>query len=300
MSRKRKSDPLKAVDPPVPTPAVEGSGSFLRSRKAGLFRVLVLLLAIVGFLAGIIFLGKRAREQIQGWERYALPILEIDCVPPPGQERPDFLAEVQYLGGLPDKLEFLDPQLGERLTEAFGKHPMVDRVNRLMIAPPKHVEVRLQYRVPVLVVSDRVPPPPGSRWVLDAHAILLPSRAFNDLLLVFKSDFQPEQAFGEPATDAVIKGAARTADFLRAHQDRLHFQRLEPSSTGLVLYTSAGSLVRWGSPAGASAPTEPSADEKVQRLLRYCQEHGSLDQPSTPMEHDLRPKVGVVARPLAP
>src|SRR5205085_1645284 len=71
----------------------------------------------------------------------------------PRTEEPGaFLGEVQYLGGLPERLALLDDDLPGRLAEAFARHPWVEKVERVEVVPPGRVRARLTYRTPVLAV----------------------------------------------------------------------------------------------------------------------------------------------------
>jgi hypothetical protein len=115
-------------------------------------RCLLCVLVTVGcvalFLLGVAALGRAARQQLRGHERYTVAFAAIDCEPPPGQDRADFLDEVQYLGGLPDQLSLLEPGLGPRLAVAFALHPRVESVERVTLAPGGRVHVRLRHRPP--------------------------------------------------------------------------------------------------------------------------------------------------------
>src|SRR5262249_19511492 len=55
---------------------------------------LALPLILVGFLVGLIALGRAAREQLREQERYSVSFSDIDCPPPPHRDRRDFLDEV--------------------------------------------------------------------------------------------------------------------------------------------------------------------------------------------------------------
>ncbi len=118
----------------------EGSGRSWR------WVVVAPVLGVVLLLLGLAALGKTARDYLRNQDRYTISFEDIDCTPPPGQQRADFLDEVQYLGSLPGRLQLLDDNLAERLAEAFARHPRVERVERVAIVPPRQVQVRLVYK----------------------------------------------------------------------------------------------------------------------------------------------------------
>ncbi len=155
---------------------------------------------LVGALALAIFL---LFPRLRHADRYRGDFAAIDCPVPPGTERDAFLREVQYLGGLPDRLPLLDADASTRLAEAFGRHPWVERVERVEIRSASEVVVRLDFRVPKLLVL------PFNR-VVDRHGVLLPTNAPTDGLPVFTAlDAPPPSEAGKPWGDAAIEAAAR-------------------------------------------------------------------------------------------
>jgi hypothetical protein len=171
-------------------------------------RVARLLLPVFGVaivLACLIALGRRARSDLQAVDRYQAPFTAIDCAPPPGQSRLEFLAEVQYLANLPEKLSLLDDDLPGRLAQAFARHPWVEHVDEVKLGA--RVEVRLRYRIPVLAVNVE-----GRLRAVDAQGILLPATAKTEGLPVFQGTAPPPAGpAGTPWGDKQIMAAARGA-----------------------------------------------------------------------------------------
>src|SRR5262249_56500914 len=116
--------------------------------------------------------GNRGWESLQQDERCLIPFAAIECVPPPGLERTDFLNDVQYLAGLPERLSLLDEEIMSRLQVAFGRHPWVSGVEEVKLTPPRRVQVRLRFRRPVLAVRWS-----GQLRVVDGDGVLLPAAA---------------------------------------------------------------------------------------------------------------------------
>jgi hypothetical protein len=128
---------MASVEPPKP--------------KRRLLTVLVVFLGLAVFLLGVLWINQWTRQRMVNWDRYTLAFADIECPPPPHQSRAEFLAEVQYLGALPDRLQVLDDTLTSRLEQAFANHPSVEKVLEVKILPPRRVQVRLVYRT-----GDRV------------------------------------------------------------------------------------------------------------------------------------------------
>jgi hypothetical protein len=114
-------------------------------------RLLVILSTMLGtalFFLVLLWVHQWTRQRIANLDRYTVPFANLDCPPPPNQSRAEFLAEVQYLGDLPDQLHLLDPDLPSRLQDAFARHPAVKKVLEVNVLPTRQVQVRLTYRRP--------------------------------------------------------------------------------------------------------------------------------------------------------
>jgi hypothetical protein len=160
-------------------------------------------------LAGLIALGKAARDQLRQHESYSVSLADIDCPAPPGQPRDQFLAEVQYLARLPDRLAALDDDTPSRLSAAFARHPWVEKVQEVRVAPPDRARVRLVFRTPALAVVQ----PDGVR-VVDAAGILLPAGAPSEGLPVLRDAVAPPaglagESWGDPAVTAAAAATRR-------------------------------------------------------------------------------------------
>jgi hypothetical protein len=242
-------------------------------------------------LGAVLATGQYTRTHIRGWDRYQIRFADIDCVPPPGQSREEFLAEVQYAAGMPDRIAVLDDHVGPALAAAFTHHPWVEGVDEVSLLSPRHIKVRLVYRTPVLTIpvvgkSDGL----VSGWSLDSRGVRLPPSPGREGLPLLCSRPLPAGPSGKPCGDAALEGAARTVAFLHPHQDRLRLKQIEVTATGLVLHTGNGSRILWGRPIGAEEAGEATAAVKVERLLYFCQCKGHLATPGAVYEHDVRPQ----------
>ena len=111
-----------------------------------LAQVVLGLAAAALVVGGVLAVGNVARDRLGPHDRYLLAFSDIDCPAPPGRDRAEFLAEVQYIGPFPDRVNVLDPSLPDRLRAAFARHPRVVRVGRITVMPSKRVEVELTFR----------------------------------------------------------------------------------------------------------------------------------------------------------
>ena len=112
-----------------------------------LAQVVLGLAAVALAVGGVVAVGNAARDSLRPSERYLVPFSEIECPAPPGQNRIEFLGEVQYIDPpFPDRINILDPTLPDRLRAAFAKHWRVARVGKVTLVPPKRVQVELTFR----------------------------------------------------------------------------------------------------------------------------------------------------------
>jgi hypothetical protein len=275
------------------------------------------LLCVGLVLLGLIVLGKLAHDHLRGLDRYAIRFTDIDCAPPPGASREDFLGEVQYVSSMPDRLHVLDADLPARLSDAFARHPWVEQVERVEIVPPRNVRVRLVYRTPVLAVPVPESAACHCDWIdlrgstgqkqrsqrgraVDGRGILLPPKAVSaDLPVLYGKVAPPAGPAGTPWGDPGVEAAARIAALLRPHRDRFHFDDVEVTAGGAVLSNGPHTThIVWGQPPGKEPAGEAPAASKVQRLLTDEQLTRDLDPRGVPYEYDLRPRDRPARHPL--
>jgi hypothetical protein len=277
-----ESSPLA---PRVGGQSSRGAGGLLRQLGLPVLAAAVLVAALLGA-------GWLARAGLRQDERYIIAFADIDCPPPPGQDRGDFLGEVQYLAGLPDRLSLLDDDLAERLHQAFGRHPWTASVTRVEVVLPRQVRVELVYRTPVLAVPLPSRSTAGAR-VVDRDGVLLPVRAAAPglpILVRRESLKSPAGLPGTPWGDATVAAAARIAAVLQPHEDRLRVTALEPRGSEWVLTTARGRIL-WGRPPGQELAEEATAEQKRDWLLGHSRQDGDLD---------VRVAKSLASRPLVP
>jgi hypothetical protein len=162
----------------------------------------MLLLALVLF--GLVRVGQAARADLCTRERYRVSFPTVECLPPSGLDRDEFLSEVQYLTGWPDRVCLLDDDLSSRLAGAFARHPWVEQVESVTLGPDRSVRVRLRFRTPILAVRYG-----GQLRAVDAQGILLPITASTRGLPRYEGvAATPKGPAGTPWGDPGITAAA--------------------------------------------------------------------------------------------
>jgi hypothetical protein len=265
------------------------------------------VLAGVFALAGVVEAGRHARAALRGQDAWGVPLNAVECAAPAGLTRVEFLDEVQYLSGCPDRMSLLNDGAPARLADAFARHPWVEAVRRVEVLPGRRVRADLALRRPVLAVSLPVSAhlPGGSVLVetrlvsggtlpcraVDRHGVLLPAGAGHIDLPVLQS--RVRSPAGPPGTDwgdDRVAAAAALTDFLGPHLDRLRLAdaTLEASGPDLVFRRPLLRLV-WGRRPGREADDEAAASVKLGRLLQFAADHDGLDG----HDLDLRPAGGL-------
>lgn len=259
--------------------------------RGWLGRCLLLTGLLALLLVALVWIGQATRRDLLFSERYTIPFATIECATPPALERAVFLAEVQYLSDLAERLPLLEDGLAQRLADAFARHPWVEKVERVEITPQRQVQVDLVFRTPVLAVLTpessvyiEVPARETGRKELagaqavDGRGVLLPREALNARLPILRGVRKPPAgAAGTAWGDHDVDAAARTVAHLRSQRDLPKLDDLEVTADGVVLHVvgigKAARPVRvlWGRAPGSELPDEARADVKLQRL-RDCRE----------------------------
>jgi hypothetical protein len=180
------------------------------------------LAAVLGLLLGsVLYLGHLALGHLHDQKQFKIQMADIECQPPPGMTRVEFLDEVQYQASLPSEFSSLDKELPRQLAEAFAQHSSVKRVEQVQILPPNQVRVRLRYRQPVLAV-----PWEGKLRAVDGGSILLPPKTPTEGLPVFAGKPQrPQGSAGTPWGDPAVAAAAQALEAAQQPRGRQRRRR---------------------------------------------------------------------------
>jgi hypothetical protein len=220
------------------------------------------LAAGAGLVVGLLLLSSRARDDLARRGEHVVAFTDIECDPPPGLTRQEFLQEAQYLAGLEDHFDLLDADTTALLERALSVHPWVARVRRVEQIPRDRVRALLDYRVPVLWV-----PHPGR--AVDGEGVLLPVSAGRQGLAVLAGPVSsPASRPGEPWNDPAVRAAASVLALLQPHAAALALEgaSVEVAGRAVALRTAQRQII-WGRPPGEEAPQEPDAQAKLARLL---------------------------------
>jgi hypothetical protein len=226
--------------------------------------LLQLVLPLAGgasLLAGLLYLAERARQDLHDRGSHTLTFGDVECTPPPGLTRQEFLEEVQYLAGLPDRLDLLADDTTARLEQGLAAHPWVERVVRVERLPGGRVRAELEHRVPVLWVAR-----PGR--AVDGRGVLLPVSASQQGLPVLNGEVKPPRGRpGQRWGDREVSAAARVVALLRPDREALGLDGCTVESAGgRVTLRTARARIVWGSPPGREQPGEPDVETKRARL----------------------------------
>ncbi len=260
------------------------------------------ILVALAILLGVIALGRATRAALQERPQYTLSLSDIECDPPQGMARADFLREVRNLSPQLERLHRLDSDLPARLAAAFATHPWVEAVER--VETHGRVHVRLTYREAVLAValSGSKVPREGSVLVetwsglrrnalvpsraVDRHGVLLPVSASTSQLPVLTAEVAaPAGPAGRPWGDPSVADAAATVAFLKPHLQKLRLADCDLEIVqGGIVFRKPSLRVVWGHAPGREKTDEAPASVKLQRLLDYQSRHDGLES----LEHDVR------------
>jgi hypothetical protein len=248
---------------------------------------------------------------IYGWRRWGEPSTSsaeylvtaerVSVTPQPAWIHSNVKAEVlRSLTGA--KLELLDPELVEKIADAFAMHPWVAKVARVEKRFPAHVNVELEYRRPVLVVKLDAPGDEGLLF-LDKQSVLLPSSDFapsqaKDYLRIVAAGETPTSVYGTPWGSERIAGAALVAAALEKRWQPLGLYSIIAARTSGAEFSyelrTQGDKARviWGASPGQESTGEPTAAQKIAALEQYVREKGPLDKLTSAQVVDLRNLAG--------
>ena len=175
--------------------------------RTWLIKCALLLSLVAIFLGGVILAGHWGQEYLRGRERFEIAFTDIECGTPAGMDRKKFLEEVQYYSpALPGRVDPLDDQLRDRLSDGFARHPWVEKVDGVEIVPPKQIIVKLTLRTPVLAVKFG-----GELLATDRTGVLLPKNAPTLGLPLYPGDAKAPRGIGQRWGDPNVEAAARKA-----------------------------------------------------------------------------------------
>jgi len=258
---------------------------------------LLAMLIVAAFAAGTYFLWTKFSHELLSSSEYWVTPDRVHVTPPPRWVRSDVRAEVFRDASLDGPLSILDPELAERIGNAFSLHAWVAKVVEVRKRHPARVEVDVVYRRPVCMVrvADQLLP-------VDVEGVLLPEGDFSPVEAVRYPRLEdvrsvPIGPTGSRWGDIRVSGGAQIAAAFGAAWQDLGLDRIVPSETTALgyaeeptfeLYTRGGTRILWGRAPGTGLPGEIPVAEKVARLVRYKEEYGTLEGIGGPQPLDVR------------
>ncbi|MCX7421467.1 MAG: hypothetical protein NT013_18245 [Planctomycetia bacterium] len=262
-----------------------------------------LLLVLSCLVAAAVFVPKMTwvLPDLRQNSQYRFETSQIVVTSPPHWVPHDVVEQVVKRAGLPAEMSLLDGSVTQRVAAAFERYSWVKGNVRVRTSIPARIEVDVEYREPVAMVSVSNGPKSGL-FPIDVDAIVLPGADFPPAEiakypLIENVSAGPLGRAGTEWGDARVLGAARLAVLLRQNWKEFGLKsvRVPSASESQVaadeltyqLLTSGGSRIVWGRAPGSRHPGELPAEKKIDRLKFYRRHHGSFDSTHGPCEFDI-------------
>jgi hypothetical protein len=245
--------------------------------------------------------------------QYRFETARIEITQPPHWVPHDVVEQVVKRAGLPAEMSLLDEDVTRRIAVAFERYSWVKGNVRVRTSIPARVQVDVEYREPVAMVSVSN----GSKsrlFPIDADAVVLsgadfpPAEIAKYPVIENVSDGPPGRA-GTEWGDARLLGAARLAVLLKPNWKEFGLKAVRvPSVSGskvpidelsYQLLTTGGSRIVWGRAPGSRHPGELPAEKKIDRMKFYRRHHGSFDSNHGPCEFDITHWRDISRKPIA-
>jgi len=281
MAPAKKTSPARRIQWIPPAASVALRWAWGPGRTASL---LTLILAV--FFGGWYFAWQLVKGDVLGGR---LQRENIEIPPLPSWIRDaSFRNQVFDVAVQQGPLSIHDDDLLERLRSAFALHPWVARVESVRRVYPAAVRVELVYRKPVCMVQV------DEAWIpVDAEGYVLPGDDFSPLEAqryprLVGVESRPLVQAGTRWNDPRVSGGAEIAAALADVWAKMNLARIVPSrlpelgygqAHTFKLYTAKGNCIDWWHAPTSSPPSEPTAADKVAKLEKYLEEHGTLDGP---------------------
>lgn len=251
-------------------PQVRKDSSPLRSARRWVVQFMLPLAAGAGLIAGVLWLSQMARDDLRRRGEQVIAFTDIQCRPPEGMKRAEFLDEARHLAGLPEQIDILDESATDRIRAALAAHPWVLQVRRVTVSPDG-VRAEVDYRVALLWVES-------TERAADADGVLLPVSARREGLPILAGKVTPPSVTpGQPWNDPAVEAASKVMALLWPERKTLALTPCRLALQGGEVWLRRGQQrIIWGRPPGQEKPGEPDAAAKVERLKKAGRE-GEVD-----------------------
>jgi hypothetical protein len=267
------------------------------------------VVAVAAFAAISYGVWRNVAPQVLAGPDYVLGPRDVEITPLPSWIHRDLTADVVRSLSMDAPLSILEPELNQRIHDAFAAQPWVAKVHRVSKQHPARVRVDLEYRRPVCMVECSGGILPGSTvelpWRLlpvDIQGVLLPERDFTEeqrqqYPRLSGVPTAPPSVAGSRWSDSRVAGGAQIAAALLDVWKEFSLERIIASpkpDTSLEipehtyeLVTSGGTRIAWGHAPDTRMPGVVPVSEKVSRLKKIKQSAGTLEGPNGPQHIDL-------------
>jgi len=227
---------------------------------------------------------------------YAVKLENLVATPQPTWIRTSQVREEVFESGGLGQLSLLDPQASATIAHAFESHSWVQRATRVTKLAGGKVTVDIVYRRPVAMIhydgndsnSSSAEIKKGF-YPVDEEGVILPTTDFDSsqvkaYFLIYAEGATPPSEVGMVFSDPRVKQSLELCRLLESKRVELRLERIYvmrddrlggPSPWLIRLWTSDQRQIDWGHAPGSESPGEPSAQEKLAKLLKWRVEAGS-------------------------
>lgn len=232
----------------------------------------------------ILIVASYVAWQKWGRERISDEISAIDVNKVHINEAPrpirDGVVETVYRDTDMQRWSMIDRGVTARIASAFAMHPWVREVRNVRKRPNGHLDVYVDYRIPVAMVKVQLSPKDETDYFfpIDGEGIVLPEVDFqsvqtNQFIHIIVEHAFTRRPWGTRFGDPRVEAAASLAAILDQSRERLQLKSIacfdDPRSQDvpqLHLRFEDGSQVLWGSPPGREFAKEATAAAKLDAL----------------------------------
>ncbi len=268
----------------------------------GLMRRLIRAPAVLSFvwpamlIIGGYFAWHQWGAEYMNSKYYGVDATQFEVTTPPAYVRSDIVQTV-YQATAMENLSLLDTQATAKIASAFSTHPWVRQVNSVRKMPGGHIDVRLDYRKPVAmvsVISQHSDVVGRAFFAIDGEGVVLPPDDFSGeetqrYIHISVPNTYPRGSMGTKFGDVRVEAAARVAAIIAPYNEHaasnrrvvikkigVHGDPRQTTVPQLELETTAGKKKFWGSSPGMELPGEPNAEMKLQVLMASGDENIDL------------------------
>lgn len=237
------------------------------------------LLLLIGYFGWLFYGAHHYEKTFYGINQEDVLLTQPDWL------RSSITDDVFRAGGL-EHLSIFDNQATAVIARAFDSHPSVRKTQQVQLVAGGRVLVKAEFRQPVAMVHCEGEDGRSSFLPIDREGVLLPREHFQEsdvprYIWIYAAGIRDsdDRLEGRRFGDARIEQAAELCALLAPHREHAMIRRVNVYGSGqsrrgwvFELITAAGAdkvgpRVKWGCAIGLEGIAEPSASNKLSRLL---------------------------------